>query len=456
MPYGVMGGRFQPTGQTLFLTNHFEFGLDVQEAIDHPRLMPQDGKVQVETGIPGQVVDRLNRLGHPCELVDNAAWRRPGDLHRPREGLPGGWVGPAQGWLRDGLLSRPAWRCAPSRRPHHRNRCRCHRECGECGTRAGRWRLRRHLRAAGEDDLAAACAPLAPCPTGQARVTPGFRLEARHVIHAVGPAWQGGEAGEAALLAGCYRASLALLRAAGGRSIAFPAISTGIYGYPARRRDAHRRRETVRDDIARHGEADVLFACFGQAILALYQKELAMTQPCDLDATDARELIGARSSPPSNCWTVASPASRAVDHAVNAMVARDDARARAAAKAAEAGGDAGGPTRPPARAAGRHQGPGGRRGPAHHLWQPDLPRLRARRPTRAMVANRARGRRGSCWARPTRRNSAPAPTRATPSMASTGNPFDPIEVGRRAPPAGRASRSPAGMVPICAGSDTGG
>jgi gamma-glutamyltranspeptidase/glutathione hydrolase len=70
MPYGVMGGRFQPMGQTLFLTNHFEFGLDVQEAIDFPRLMPQDGKVQIERGIPGAVVDRLHRLGHVCELVD--------------------------------------------------------------------------------------------------------------------------------------------------------------------------------------------------------------------------------------------------------------------------------------------------------------------------------------------------------------------------------------------------
>lgn len=70
MPYGVMGGRFQPMGQTLFLTNHFEFGLDVQEAIDLPRLMPQDGKVQVERGIPASVVDRLNRLGHVCTLVD--------------------------------------------------------------------------------------------------------------------------------------------------------------------------------------------------------------------------------------------------------------------------------------------------------------------------------------------------------------------------------------------------
>lgn len=74
MPYGVMGGRFQPTGQTLFLTNHFEFGLDVQQAIDFPRLMPQDGGehdvVQVERGIPGSVVDRLNRLGHSCTLID--------------------------------------------------------------------------------------------------------------------------------------------------------------------------------------------------------------------------------------------------------------------------------------------------------------------------------------------------------------------------------------------------
>jgi gamma-glutamyltranspeptidase / glutathione hydrolase len=74
MPYGVMGGRFQPMGHTLFLANHFEFGLDVQEAIDLPRLMPmnapEDDVVQVERGIPGEVVDRLNRLGHHCVLID--------------------------------------------------------------------------------------------------------------------------------------------------------------------------------------------------------------------------------------------------------------------------------------------------------------------------------------------------------------------------------------------------
>ncbi|MBW8269481.1 gamma-glutamyltransferase [Caldovatus aquaticus] len=74
MPYGVMGGRFQPMGQTLFLANHFEFGLDLQEALDLPRLMPLDTPqgdvVQVERGIPGEVVDRLNRLGHRCVLVE--------------------------------------------------------------------------------------------------------------------------------------------------------------------------------------------------------------------------------------------------------------------------------------------------------------------------------------------------------------------------------------------------
>ncbi|WP_431280710.1 gamma-glutamyltransferase family protein [Humitalea sp. 24SJ18S-53] len=70
MPYGVMGGHFQPMGQSLFLTNHFEFGLDIQQAIDLPRLFPQSGKVQVERGIPQAMIDRLNRLGHVCELVE--------------------------------------------------------------------------------------------------------------------------------------------------------------------------------------------------------------------------------------------------------------------------------------------------------------------------------------------------------------------------------------------------
>lgn len=70
MPYGVMGGHFQPMGHSLFLTNHFEFGMDVQEAIDFPRLFPMGGRVQVERGIPQSVVDQLERLGHGCDLIE--------------------------------------------------------------------------------------------------------------------------------------------------------------------------------------------------------------------------------------------------------------------------------------------------------------------------------------------------------------------------------------------------
>jgi O-acetyl-ADP-ribose deacetylase (regulator of RNase III) len=129
------------------------------------------------------------------------------------------------------------------------------------------------FRAAGVEALAAACRAVAPCPTGEARITPGFALKARHVIHAVGPVWRGGTQGEAALLAACYRASLALLRAAGGRSIAFPAISTGIFGYPL---DQATRIAvaTVREECAAHGELDVTFACFDERTLDTYRKEL--------------------------------------------------------------------------------------------------------------------------------------------------------------------------------------
>ncbi|MBC08207.1 O-acetyl-ADP-ribose deacetylase [Thalassospira sp.] len=86
-------------------------------------------------------------------------------------------------------------------------------------------------RAAGPE-LEAACRPLAPCPTGEARITPGFGLKAKYVIHTVGPVWHGGTQGEADLLASCYRQSILLAVENKLASVAFPAISTGIFGYP--------------------------------------------------------------------------------------------------------------------------------------------------------------------------------------------------------------------------------
>jgi len=86
--------------------------------------------------------------------------------------------------------------------------------------------------AAGEQELSAACAELGGCATGDAKATPGFRLPARWVIHAVGPVWQGGQRGEAELLASCYRRAVQVAEDLGARVVAFPAISTGIYGFP--------------------------------------------------------------------------------------------------------------------------------------------------------------------------------------------------------------------------------
>ena len=126
-------------------------------------------------------------------------------------------------------------------------------------------------RAAGPD-LARVCAETGPCPTGDARITPGFRLRAKFVIHAVGPVWQGGRAGEPDLLASAYRAALRLAEERGLMSIAFPAISTGIFGYPLQPA-TDLAVQTVRGEIGAGSTVEeVVFACFSAEVLAAYQR----------------------------------------------------------------------------------------------------------------------------------------------------------------------------------------
>jgi O-acetyl-ADP-ribose deacetylase (regulator of RNase III) len=127
-------------------------------------------------------------------------------------------------------------------------------------------------RAAGRE-LARACAKLAPCPTGDARITPGFDLPARFVIHAVGPVWHGGNTGEADALASAYRRSLELAREHALTSIAFPAISTGIFGYPLRAA-THVAVTTVTAFLQQPGSLSrVVFACFNGDALDAYESE---------------------------------------------------------------------------------------------------------------------------------------------------------------------------------------
>jgi len=134
-------------------------------------------------------------------------------------------------------------------------------------------------RGAGPELLAACRAipqvqPRVRCPTGEARITPAFRLPAKFVIHTVGPVWHGGRSGEAELLASCYRESLALARQHGVASLAFPAISCGVYGYPLDAAVAIAV-DTVVAEIDQDASIQrVVFACFGADAALAYRREL--------------------------------------------------------------------------------------------------------------------------------------------------------------------------------------
>ena len=133
-------------------------------------------------------------------------------------------------------------------------------------------------RAAGPE-LLAECRTLGGCPTGEARITQGYRLPARHVIHCVGPVWHGGNRGEDELLAGCYRAALRLAQANGCAAIAVPAISTGIYRFPPDRAAgiavAAVRAMLPEAPVVRR----VIFCCFDEAMAGRYRVVLRSANP---------------------------------------------------------------------------------------------------------------------------------------------------------------------------------
>ncbi|HTY67080.1 MAG TPA: O-acetyl-ADP-ribose deacetylase [Alphaproteobacteria bacterium] len=128
-------------------------------------------------------------------------------------------------------------------------------------------------RAAGPD-LLVECRALGGCPTGQAKITRGYRLPARYVIHAVGPVWRGRLHGETELLASCYRSSLALARERGVTSIAFPAISTGVYRFPLDQA-ADIAVGTVAEILEASPGMSVIFCCFNHETMVSYRTSLA-------------------------------------------------------------------------------------------------------------------------------------------------------------------------------------
>jgi len=118
------------------------------------------------------------------------------------------------------------------------------------------------------------CYTLGGCTTGQAKITKGYRLLAKHVIHAVGPVWTGGERREDELLAGCYRSAFKLAHEHGLKSLAFPAISCGAYRFPVERAVKIAVAETVAELISSDTVQKVIFACFGEEIYQAYRCEV--------------------------------------------------------------------------------------------------------------------------------------------------------------------------------------
>lgn len=131
------------------------------------------------------------------------------------------------------------------------------------------------FRAAGYDQLERACRAIGGCATGSAVLTSGFALPARYIIHTVGPVWQGGSHGEAQLLKSCYCSSLRLAKEHGCRSIAFPLISAGIYGYP--KSEAKRIAVTAIQEFLSAHEMDAMLVLFGHesADMGMIQEESA-------------------------------------------------------------------------------------------------------------------------------------------------------------------------------------